>query len=81
MDINKTLEILKECFYWPKKGGDVHKVIARCAAYYIDHGYFHLGLYTPLPVSSRPWDDISMDFIIALSQTPMREDAIMVVVD
>jgi len=29
---NKTLEILKEQFYLAKMGGDVHKVITRCAA-------------------------------------------------
>jgi len=28
--INKTLEIIKDQFYWPKMGGDVHKVISRC---------------------------------------------------
>jgi len=43
--------------------------------------YFHQGLYIPLPVPSRPWDDITMDFIMALSWTHRGKDAIMVVVD
>ena len=28
--LNKTIDILKEHFYWPKMGGDVHKVISSC---------------------------------------------------
>jgi len=42
---------------------------------------FHQGLYTSLSVPSRPWDDISMDFIVALPRIPRWKDAIMVVVD
>ena len=39
--INKTLEILKEHFYWPKIGEDVHKVISRCAICHMAKSHFH----------------------------------------
>jgi len=38
--INKTIEILKEYFYWPKMEGDVHKVIKRCNIYHMAKSYF-----------------------------------------
>jgi len=43
--------------------------------------HFHQGLYTPLLISSRPWDDIRIDFIVALPWTPRGKNAIMLVVD
>ena len=54
LGINKSLEILKDHFYWPKMGGDAHKVISRCNICYMAKSYFHQGLYTPLLVPSRP---------------------------
>jgi len=67
--INRTLEILKDHFYWPKIGGDIHKVISRCNIYHIAKNHFHQGLYSPLPIPLRPWDDVGMDFIVALPRT------------
>jgi len=43
--------------------------------------HFHQGLYTALLIPLGPWDDLSLDFIMALPQTPRGKDAIIVVVD
>jgi len=39
--INKTLEILKEPFYWQKMAAEVHKVITRCATSHMAKSHFH----------------------------------------
>ena len=53
--LNKTIDILREHFYWPKMGGDVHKIISACSICQKAKSHFHQGLYTPLPVPSQPW--------------------------
>jgi len=52
--LNKTINILKEHFYWPKIGEDVHKVITACSICHKAKSEFHQGLYTPLSVPLQP---------------------------
>uniref|UniRef100_A0A2N9G1L0 Integrase catalytic domain-containing protein n=1 Tax=Fagus sylvatica TaxID=28930 RepID=A0A2N9G1L0_FAGSY len=78
----KTLDILYEHFFWPKMKKDVNRICGRCItcrkakSKVLPHG-----LYTPLPVPSEPWVDISMDFVLGLPRTKRGRDSIFVVVD
>jgi hypothetical protein len=80
--VKKTLDILHEHFFWPKMKRDVNRICSRCItcrkakSKVLPHG-----LYTPLPVPSEPWVDISMDFVLGLPRTKRGSDSIFVVVD
>jgi hypothetical protein len=80
--VRKTLDVLHEHFFWPKMKRDVKRVCARCVtcrqakSRVLPHG-----LYTPLPVPSAPWVDISMDFVLGLPRSRKGRYSIFVVVD
>ena len=40
-----------------------------------------LGLYTPLPLPSRPWESVSMDFVGGLPMSRKGRDYLYVVMD
>lgn len=40
-----------------------------------------IGLYTPLPIPDKPWQHISIDFVLGLPKTLCKYDSIMVVID
>jgi len=49
---------------------DVQKFVARCKVCQLAKGHSqNIGLYTSLPVPGRPWDSVSLDFILGLPKT------------
>ena len=59
---------------------DVHDVIKRCTVCQMAKRHtFPQGLCTPFPVPNHPWEDLSMDFILGLSQTQRGKDSILMV--
>ena len=79
--IQKTLDMLSQHFYWPKMLCTVGKHILRCEACIKAKITFHKGEYMPLPVATKPWEHLSMDFVMALPRTQRGKDSIMVIVD
>ena len=54
--INKTIEILKECFYCVKMTSDVYKIICKYSICHRAKSLFQQGLYTSLRTLNGPWD-------------------------
>lgn len=79
---DKTLALVRDQFYWPGMEKDINRIIARCRVCHVakTHGS-NVGLYTPLPVPTSPWEDVSLDFILGLPRTQRQKDFVMVVVD
>ena len=80
--VDKTLDLLKENFYWPHMRKDVQRHCSRCISCLKEKSRtMPHGLYTPLLIANAPWEDISMDFILGLPRTASDHDSIFVVVD
>ena len=60
----------------------VKHIISRCLTCHKAkmHGD-NAGLYTPLPIPTTRWEDVSMDFIMGFPRTQRGKDSILVVVD
>nr|KYP53933.1 Transposon Ty3-G Gag-Pol polyprotein [Cajanus cajan] len=80
--VDKTLIRVKCKFYWAHKRVDVQRHCSKCiTCLQAKSRVMPHGLYTPLPIASSPWVDISMDFILGLPRTQRGFDSIFVVVD
>lgn len=68
MGVCKTLTHLKDKFTWSTIREDTRKFIASCLD--CQHTKYEtqkpVGLLCPLPVPNRPWENLSMDFIVGL---------------
>ena len=74
--------MLREHYYWPGMEKNVQDIIKRCSTCQIAKSHsLPQGLYTPLPIPTMPWVDVSMDFILGLPKTQRNKDSIFVVVD
>ena len=79
----KTFEIVTRDFFWPRLRRFVKRYISTCDACARAKAPRHkpYGFLVPLPVPSRPWSSISMDFIVALPLSSSGNDTILVTVD
>ncbi|XP_057785651.1 uncharacterized protein LOC131003187, partial [Salvia miltiorrhiza] len=78
--IAKTLAVLHEHFFWPHMKRDVERICGRCVTCkQAKSRVSSHGLYTPLPIPTAPWIDISMDFVLGLPRTKRGRDSIFVV--
>ena len=79
---DKTFEQLTHFYFWPRMRSEVEKYVKNCKiCQYAKGKSQNIGLYKPLSIPNRPWDMISMDFVLGLPKTQKRNDSIFVVVD
>ena len=78
----RTFELLTRKYFWPSMRKDVERFVANCHTCRRTKPRRHAshGTLLPLPVPDRPWQDISMDFVVGLPKSK-GFDAIWVVVD
>jgi transposase InsO family protein len=61
---------------------DVKRFVDRCRIFQHSKGRKqNVGFYQPFTIPERPWDAISMDFVLGLPRTPRGCDSIFVVAD
>jgi hypothetical protein len=80
--VGKIVANLQRYFYWPKMNESVSRYVWGCSLCATSKpSNRKLGFYTPLPVPSRPWESISMDFVGGLPMSRRGHDYLYVVVD
>jgi hypothetical protein len=78
----KNLDVLHEQFYWPKMKTNVQRICEQCIACRNAQSRVQLhGLCTPLPMPTKAWVDIYMDFVLGLPKSKKGRNLIFVVVD
>ncbi|CAA7034515.1 unnamed protein product [Microthlaspi erraticum] len=76
--VAKTIQIMRDHFHWPHMIRDVERICARCTTCKLAKSKVQPhGLYTPLPIPSQPWTDVSMDFVLGLPRTRHGKDSIL----
>jgi len=80
---DKTIDQVKRRFYWPKMDEEIQSYVTSCDACQRNKPSHQakIGLLQPLPIPERPWQQVSMDLIVALPTSKSGHDAIVVFVD
>ncbi|OWM75776.1 hypothetical protein CDL15_Pgr009420 [Punica granatum] len=80
--IHRTLALVEERYYWPQLRDDVETFVKTCLVCQQDkiEQKSPVGLLEPLPIPERPWESVSMDFIVNLPKSEGCQ-TLMVVVD
>jgi hypothetical protein len=73
---------MSESYFWPGMRSEVKRFVERCRVCHHSKGRKqNEGFYQPLRIPERPWEAISMDFVLGLPRTQRGVDSILVVVD
>lgn len=80
--MEKALEKLEHFYFQTKMRTNVRKYLGRWRVCQHAKGRSQNdGLHTPLPILGRPWDSMSMYFILGLLRMQQGKDSILVDVD
>jgi hypothetical protein len=78
----KTFSKLNESYFFPGMREDVKTFVDRCRICQHSKGKRqNVDFYQPLPIPTRLWDAVSMDFILGMPRTQRGFDSIFVVVE
>jgi hypothetical protein len=67
---DKMFSQLNSSYYWLGMRVEVKRFVNRCnICQYAKGNKQNTRLYQPLPILERPWDEISMDFVLGLPRT------------
>lgn len=78
----RTHAMLRGLFYWSTMRRDANAFIRRCYTCQTVKGqHTNADLCTSLPIPKRPWQNVSMDFIVGLPCTSRSHDFFLVVVN
>ena len=68
--INKTCERMQQKYWWPGWRKDVLRYVRECHKCQVNKASTQhpAGLLQPLPVPAAPWQDLSMDFVVAFPE-------------
>uniref|UniRef100_A0A9J7YMM7 Gypsy retrotransposon integrase-like protein 1 n=1 Tax=Cyprinus carpio carpio TaxID=630221 RepID=A0A9J7YMM7_CYPCA len=66
--VSRTTSLVKQRFWWPRMTRDVHSFVLACSVCATGKTSNRPpdGLLQPLPIPSRPWSHIALDFVTAL---------------
>ena len=80
--ITRTLDFIRRRFWWSTMDKDVRSFISACATCARNKTSTrpHSGLLQPLPIPSRPWSHIALDFVTGLP-TSEGNTTILTVID
>ncbi|MCO5605186.1 hypothetical protein L7F22_059366 [Adiantum nelumboides] len=78
-----TMKGVERYFYWPRLKKDVEEFVPSCLVCQKVKFDRHKaqGLLQPLPIPTRPWESIAMDFIFDLPKTQSGHDDIWTIID
>ncbi len=66
--MHHTLTLMEDSYYWPRLRDDLKAYIKTCLIFQQDkvEQQIPIRLLEPLPILERPWESVSIDFIVGL---------------